>query len=80
LWKIALRGYRVALAATGEFRRPPLTVYDAQKIGYDTRETWSPGRETVVFIGSVVFGLSVYEDTEEVEVRHEWEAQFATSA
>jgi hypothetical protein len=64
-------GHRVTLASTGEFRRPPLTVYDAQKVGYDSRETWSPGRETLVFIGSVAFGLSVYEDTEEVEVRYD---------
>jgi len=64
--------YRVALASTGEFHRPPLNVRDGQKLDYDTGDPWSPGRNTVVFIGSVAFGLTVYETTDEVEVKYDW--------
>jgi hypothetical protein len=62
----------VTLASTGEFHRPPLSVRDGNKLDYDNRDSWCPGRETVVFIGSVAFGLSFYETTDEVEVRHDW--------
>jgi len=65
-------GHHVTLAATGEFHRPPLSVREGHKSDYDNGESWSPGRKTVVFIGSVAFGLTVYETTEEADVRYDW--------
>ncbi|MBE3065355.1 MAG: hypothetical protein IMZ69_10110 [Spirochaetes bacterium] len=66
------RGHRVALAPAGEFQRPELTVYQGQKFDYYNSEPWHPGRKTVVYIGAVALGLTVYESTEEVEVTYEW--------
>ena len=36
----------------------------------DTANLWSPWRCTVVYIGTVAFGLSIIEMSEEVEVRY----------
>jgi hypothetical protein len=66
------RGHRVALAPSGEIHRPELTVYQGQKFDYYNSEPWRPARKTVVYIGDVAFGLTVYESTEEVEVTYEW--------
>lgn len=73
------RGHRVAIApahmklcrADLEYRKegPPKTAYDYSKV------RWAPMFPTVVFVGSVPFGLTVFEISEEVEVEHrdgEW--------
>jgi len=44
------RGHRVTLASSGEFHRPQLIVQGGPKPEY-YNESWSPGRQTVVFIG-----------------------------
>ncbi len=63
------------LAAGGQyFHRPELAVYDGQKFDYHNSEPWSPGRPTIVFIGTVPFGLTVYESTEHVDVTYEWDS------
>jgi len=54
-----------------EYRKegPPKNAYDYSKV------RWAPMFPTVVFIGSVPFGLTVFEISEEVEVEHrdgEW--------
>lgn len=48
------------------------TVDEREKTrgGYHNSYLWSPSRPTLVFIGSVAIGLTVYEMTEYVEVRH----------
>jgi hypothetical protein len=66
------RGHRVALAPPREFHRPELTVYQGQKFDYYNGEPWYPKRKTVVYIGAVALGLTVYESTEEAEVTYEW--------
>jgi hypothetical protein len=70
------RGHRVTLASTGEFHRPPLSVHDGQKWDYYNQDSWYPGwypgRKTVVFISTVAFGLTIFETTEEVEVKYDW--------
>jgi hypothetical protein len=67
------RGHRVALAPPREFHRPELTVHQGQKFDYYNSEPWHPKRKTVVYIGDVALGLTVYESTEEVEVTYEWD-------
>ena len=67
------RGYRVALGPSGEFHRPELIVYEGQKFDYYNSEPWHPNRKTVVYLGAVAFGLTVYESTEEVEVDYKWD-------
>jgi hypothetical protein len=64
------RGHRVVLDPG--FRRPELKVYPGQQFDYYRGEPWRPGRQTIVFIGDVAIGLSIYEATEETEVRYEW--------
>src|SRR5262249_51409716 len=67
------RGHRVTLPAGGErFHRPALTVYEGQKFDYYNSEPWSPGRPTIVFIGTMPFGITVYESTEYVDTTYEW--------
>ncbi len=67
------RGHRVALAPYGNFHRPELTVYQGQKFDYYNSEPWRPKRNTVVYLGDVALGLTVYESTEEVEVTYKWD-------
>jgi hypothetical protein len=65
------RGHHVTLAPE-YLHRPALTVYEGQKFDYHNSEPWSPGRPTIVFIGKLPFGLTVYESTEHVDVTYEW--------
>jgi hypothetical protein len=67
------RGHRVTLAA-GYLHRPALTVYEGQTFDYHNSEPWSPGRPTIVFIGELPFGLTVYESTEHVDVTYDWDS------
>ncbi|KAA0894075.1 hypothetical protein [Oryzomonas rubra] len=48
------------------------TIDEREKVrgGNHNSYLWSPSRPTLVFIGNVAIGLSVYEMTEYVEVRH----------
>jgi hypothetical protein len=66
------RGHRVALAPSDEYHRPALTVHQGHKFDYYDREPWRPARKTVVYIGDIALGLTVYESTEEVAVTYEW--------
>jgi hypothetical protein len=66
------RGHRVTLA-TDHFHRPELRIYEGQKFDYYNTQPWCPGRNTVVFVGSVAFGLTLFEMTEHVEVTYEWD-------
>ena len=65
------RGHRVTLASSREFHRPPLNVHDAQKLDHYSGDSRCPERETVVFIGSVAFGLTIFETTEEADVKYD---------
>ncbi len=62
-------GYRVKIAPVHEyFHRGDIDVRENIKglPGYDRQ--WSPSRITVVFIGSVAIGLTLFEYSEEIEV------------
>jgi hypothetical protein len=65
------RGHRVTLASNGEFHRPQLIVQGGPKPEY-YNESWSSGRQTVVFIGNLAFGVKIFETSEEVEVKYDW--------
>lgn len=64
-------GHQVKFSPQGRclWRR---TVDEREKVrgGNHNSCLWSPSRPTLVFIGSVAIGLSVYEMTEYVDVRH----------
>jgi hypothetical protein len=66
-------GHRVTLAPGAQlFSRPELPVYPGQKFDYHNRQEWVPYRQTIVFIEAVAFGLTIYEQTEHVDVTYEW--------
>lgn len=65
------RGYRVVFAPRdGPFGRPE--VDERLNAGRQRNyvDGWAPARPTVVFVGTVAFGLTLFELSEEVEVRH----------
>ena len=69
------RGYRVAIARAGEeLHRPALEERKnppKRRDGYDAYHSkWAPDRPTVVSIGTVAIGLSIYEQSENTEVRY----------
>jgi hypothetical protein len=66
-------GHRVMLA-TSYFHRPVLRLFEAQKFDYHSREPWTPNHATVVYFGSIAFGLTIYETTEDVDVVYEWDS------
>jgi hypothetical protein len=61
------RGHSVVLAQS--YSRPDLDVREDAKAQRYGLPKWSPSRPTVVFIGKVVIGLTLYEMMEEVEFR-----------
>ena len=67
------RGHRVTLASD-YLHRPKLTVYDGQKFDYHNDEPWAPGRSTIVFVGKLPFGLTIYESTEHVDATYSWDS------
>lgn len=73
------RGHRVALIPCdycGGYVRKHLDHREKpRKNAYDTLKTWSPSAATVAFVGTVAFGLTVYEVNHDVEGRYvgsEW--------
>lgn len=64
-------GYRVVIAPNGEhFRREEIDEREKHSKTPRYNNLWSPGRETVVYIGTVAIGLSIIEMSEEVEFRN----------
>ena len=64
-------GFRVMIAAHGEsFRRIEIDVREDVKRGHGHWGLWTPGRCTIVYVGTVAIGLTVVETTEEVSVRY----------
>lgn len=64
-------GYRVVIAPAHEsFRRPPVDEREAEGGRQRYWSHWSPWRSTVVYIGTLAFGLSIIEMSEEAEVRY----------
>jgi hypothetical protein len=65
------RGHRVDFAPFArQFQRPDLEVREKAKGQHVFWHGWSPDRPTVTYVESVAFGLTLFELTEEVEVRY----------
>ena len=62
-------GYRVVLAPKDQYcRRPEQLDYREQGRGQNYGlESWRPARPTVVFVGGLAFGMTLYEMTEYVD-------------
>ncbi|WP_248114024.1 hypothetical protein [Ralstonia pseudosolanacearum] len=64
-------GYRVVIAPHGErLTRRDFDEREVPRKDHSYRDRWSPGRSTVVYIGTVAIGLTIIEMSEEVEVRY----------
>lgn len=62
------RGYRVGFSPIGEFHpRPYLHHCDGRKGEDSSYYTWTPARPTVVWIGTLMIGVTLFELSEEVE-------------
>ena len=65
------RGHRVVIAPNEEqFRRAEVDEHEVPRRNYGYNNLWSPGRCTVVYIGTVAIGLTIIEMSEEVDVRY----------
>ncbi len=65
------RGHRVVIAPYAEhFHREDVDVREKPDKNRPYNNLWSPGRPTVVYIGTVAIGLTVIEMSEEVEARY----------
>jgi hypothetical protein len=63
------RGHQVALAPPDQpLSRPALHLGQTRNRDPYWRDSWRPGRPTVVFVGTVAIGLTIYEPTEKVDV------------
>ena len=65
------RGLRVVIAPHGEhFHREAVDEREKPSKTNHYNNLWSPGRPTVVYIGTVAIGLTIIEMSEEVEARY----------
>ncbi len=65
-------GLSVGLAPTHIYaRRPPVEIEGPRaRYAYDYPEPWRPSRPTVVFVGNVGFGLTLFEPSESEKVHY----------
>lgn len=68
---LSKRGHRVTIAPHGgHFRREEVDLREAPRKNHYMEAPWTPERPTVVFIGEVAIGLTIYEMTEATEVMY----------
>lgn len=68
---LTAKGHRVMLApANSRMQRGEIDQREVQRKNHYVRTTWSPDRSTVVHIGGVPIGLTVFEMSEAVEVMY----------
>ncbi|MES2010561.1 MAG: hypothetical protein V4468_16935 [Pseudomonadota bacterium] len=66
---LASRGHRVTIASTGEqMRRAEVDLRETPRKNHYQQSAWAPERPTVVYIGDVAIGLTLFEMTEVVEM------------
>ncbi|MBT9456726.1 MAG: hypothetical protein IV097_08895 [Burkholderiaceae bacterium] len=63
------RGHRVTIAPHGgHFKREDVDLREVPRKNHYMESAWTPERPTVVFIGEVAIGLTIYEMTEATEM------------
>ncbi|MBN9133937.1 MAG: hypothetical protein J0H48_11335 [Nitrosospira multiformis] len=64
-------GHQVVIAPNDEhFQRAAVDEREKPHKGHLYNNLWSPGRVTVIYVGTVAIGLTIIEMSEEVEVRY----------
>ena len=65
------QGHRVLIAPNGEpFQRAEVDEHEKPRKNRGYSNLWSPGRCTVVYIGTIAIGLTIIEMSEEAEARY----------
>lgn len=65
------QGHRVLIAPNGEpFQRAEVDEHETPRKNRGYSNLWSPGRCTVVYVGTVAIGLTIIEMSEEAEARY----------
>ena len=68
---LTARGHRVVIAPSGTHQnRAEVELRERPGRNYVPEQPWCPDRPTVVYIGDVPIGLTVFEMTEQVEVQY----------
>ncbi|AJG21171.1 hypothetical protein RR42_m3811 [Cupriavidus basilensis] len=71
------RGHRVTIAPTsGQMRRADVDLRETPEKNRNQHSAWAPERPTVVFIGDVPIGLTLFEMTEIVEMLYVGNSQY----
>ncbi|XQU75262.1 hypothetical protein EPAKOI_002983 [Cupriavidus sp. H18C2] len=66
---LAARGHRLTIAPTSaQLRRADVDLRESQRKNHYQHPAWSPERPTVLYIGDVPIGLTLFEMTEAVEM------------
>ncbi|MCU0510732.1 MAG: hypothetical protein MUC34_20645 [Anaerolineae bacterium] len=69
--QLELAGHRVVLAPTDRYyTRCEVDEREVPRQGYHHANLWSPQRPTFVYVGTVAIGLTLFEVTEEIEVKY----------
>lgn len=67
--RLTSRGHRIAIAPTSaHLRRADVDLREMPRKNHYQHSAWSPARPTVVYIGEVPIGLTLFEMTEAVEM------------
>lgn len=70
-------GYRVAIAPTGvQMRRAEVDLREVPRKNHYLQRAWNPERPTVVYVGEVVIGLTLFEMTEQVEMLYVGDSKY----
>lgn len=71
------RGHRVTIAPTsGQMRRAEVDLRETPRKNHCQHSAWAPERPTVVYIGDVPIGLTLFEMTEIVEMLYVGNSQY----
>jgi hypothetical protein len=68
---LAARGHRVTIAPSGvQMRRAEVDLRETARKNHYQQAPWSPERPTVVYIGDVAIGLTLFEMTQATEMQY----------
>jgi hypothetical protein len=68
---LAAHGHRVTIAPAGvQMRRADVDLREVSRKNHYQQVTWSPERPTVVYIGDVAIGLTLFEMTQATEMQY----------
>lgn len=69
--ELTRRGHRVVIAPAGEqLRRAEVDLREVPRKGHHQHAAWSPERSTVVYVGDLPIGLTLFEMTEATEMQY----------